>query len=72
MGTRSALEGSSMIPLNKTTLVKPSTVIIVLADTMAASATTFSSHGYDIFIAARERLIEALLALDEMVDQTIH
>lgn len=32
-------------------------VIIALADTMAASAVSFSSHGYDQFILARDLFI---------------
>jgi hypothetical protein len=35
--------------------------VLELADSMAAAATNFKGHGYDIFIKAREELKEFLL-----------
>lgn len=34
--------------------------ILELADSMAAAATTFNSHGYDMFIQARNNLIDCV------------
>jgi hypothetical protein len=39
--------------------------LIQMADNMASAATTFNSHGYDVFIQAREELIVALYKLIE-------
>ena len=38
-------------------------VLMSLADDMASAATTFNSHGYGIFINARESFKEALQKL---------
>lgn len=37
--------------------------LLSLADNMAAAAASFSSHGYDSFICAREVLKQAINAL---------
>jgi hypothetical protein len=34
-------------------------MMLSLADTMAAAAASFSSHGYDQFILAREQFVQA-------------
>ena len=38
--------------------------LLFMADHMAASATIFSSHGYDSFITARDTFIRTLYDLD--------
>lgn len=40
------------------------TVLMQLADNMAAAATTFNSHGYDSFISAREEFKKSVAELD--------
>lgn len=35
------------------------TDLLVLADEMASAASHFSSHGYDEFVTARERFVQA-------------
>lgn len=34
--------------------------LLGLADNMASAATTFNAHGYEMFLQARERLIQAI------------
>ena len=40
------------------------TVLMQLADNMAAAATTFNSHGYEMFISARDQFKQCVAELD--------
>jgi hypothetical protein len=50
---RSFLKGTYMIQ-SQTLLDNQEREILQLADSMAAAATSFNSHGYEVFIQARE------------------
>lgn len=39
--------------------------ILAMADTMAAAASMFNSHGYDVFINSRQNLIDTLKELEK-------
>lgn len=45
---------------NKTPLNEAEEYLLSLADSMASAATTFNSHGYEIFLQARSEFINQL------------
>lgn len=46
--------------------------ILDLADNMAAAASSFSSHGYDAFIQARDNFKEVLHSLVSTEEPKVH
>ena len=55
-------------PMTNLNITQEKQLLIDLADSMAAAATTFSGQGYGAFLESREKLIEEISRVEKFLE----